>query len=52
MKNYLQYILESKQKFFDTYKDLNLPQSYNTFIEYVDKLQPGTEPSYETLKFK
>lgn len=50
--DYLQYILESKHEFFDTYKDLNLPQYYNTFIEYVDKLQPGTEPEYNALKFK
>jgi len=51
-KDYLQYILESKQKFFDTYKDLNLPPYYNTFIEYVDKLQPGTEPEYDALQVK
>ena len=51
-KDYLQYILESKQKFFGTYKDLNLPQHYNTFIEYVDKLQPGTEPNYAALQVK
>ena len=50
--DYLQYVLESKQEFFDTYKDLNLPQYYNTFIEYVDKLQPGTKPTYNALKFK
>jgi len=51
-KEYLQDIFESKQKFFNTYKDLNLPQYYNTFIEYVDKLQPGTEPKYDDLKIK
>jgi hypothetical protein len=49
-KDYLQYMLESKQKFFKTYKDLKFPQYYNTFIEYVDKLQPGTEPNYDVLK--
>lgn len=51
-KEYLQDIFERKQEFFDTYKDLNLPQYYNTFIEYVDKLQPGTEPKYDVLKIK
>lgn len=51
-KEYLQDIYESKQEFFDTYKDLNLPWYYNTFIEYVDKLQPGTEPKYDALKIK
>lgn len=51
-KDYRQNVFESKQEFFDTYKNLNLPQYYNTFIEYVDKLQPGTEPKYEALKFK
>jgi serine/threonine protein kinase len=50
--DYLQYVLESKQNFFDTYKNLNLPQYYNTFIEYVDNLQPGTEPNYDALKLK
>ena len=50
-KDYLQDVLESKQEFFDNYKNLNLPQYYN-IIEYVDKLQPGTEPKYEDLKFK
>ena len=50
-KEYLQYVLESKHKFFDTYKDLNLLQYYNTFIEYVYQLQPGTEPKYDALKF-
>ena len=49
-REYFQDVLESKQEFFDTYKDLKLPQYYNTFIEYVDKLQPGTEPKYEALK--
>ena len=49
-KDYLQYILESKQAFFDTYRNLNLPPYYNTFIEYVDKLQPGTEPEYDALQ--
>jgi serine/threonine protein kinase len=52
-KDYLQDVFESKQEFFDdTYKNLNLSQYYNTFIEYVDKLQPGTEPKYEALKLK
>jgi serine/threonine protein kinase len=53
-KDYRQNVFESKQQFFDTYtyKNLNLPQYCNTFIEYVDKLQPGTEPKYEALKFK
>lgn len=51
-KDYLQYIFDSKQNFFGTYKDLNLPLYYNTFIEYVDKLQPGTEPKYDALKIK
>lgn len=49
-KDYLQYVLEKKQEFFDTYKNLNLPQYYNKFIEYVDKLQPGTEPKYQSIK--
>ena len=49
-KDYLQYILESKQEFFNIYKDLNLCQYYNTLIEYVDKLEPGTEPKYDALK--
>jgi hypothetical protein len=49
-KDYLQCILESKQEFFNTYKDLNLSQHYNTLIEYVDQLQPGTEPKYDILK--
>ena len=49
-KDYLHDVLERKQEFFDTYEDLGLPQYYNTFIEYVDKLQPGTEPKYEALQ--
>jgi vaccinia related kinase len=52
IKDYHQFILESKDMFFDTYKNLNLPQYYNTFIEQVDKLQPGTDPNYDALKLK
>ena len=52
-KDYIQYVLKGKQEFFDTsYKDLDLPQYYNTFIEYVNQLQPGTKPKYNVLKFK
>jgi hypothetical protein len=51
-KDYLQYILDSKQEFFDNYKNLNLPQYYKTLIEYVDKLQPGDDPKYDTLMIR
>ena len=51
-KNYMNYILESKQEFFNTYKNQNFSQYLVTLIEYVDKLQPGTEPKYDSLKIK
>jgi hypothetical protein len=51
-KDYLQYVLENKQTFFDTYKNLDLPEYCNTFIEHVDNLTPGTEPAYDALKLK
>jgi len=49
-KDYLQYVFESKQNFFDTYENLKLPNYYNAFIQLVDELQPGTEPNYNDLK--
>jgi serine/threonine protein kinase len=49
-KDYMQYILDSKQEFFNNYHNWNFPQYLNTLIEYVDKLQPGDEPKYDTLK--
>jgi hypothetical protein len=45
-KDYHNFILEEKQKLFNNYKQLNLPVSCNKFIEYVDKLKPGSEPKY------
>jgi hypothetical protein len=50
--NYLNDILRLKEKFFRTYKDLHLPQYYNTFIEYVNKLTPGDNPNYDALMIK
>jgi len=49
-KDYLSDIFNSKEEFFNTYKDLNLPEYVNTFIEYVNKLQPGEDPEYDALK--
>ena len=49
---YKDYLLNSKQKFFETYKHDNIDQRIKTFIEYVDTLQPGIEPMYDSLKFK
>jgi len=51
-KDYLQYILESKEEFFANYKDLPIPQEYKTLINYVDKLQPGEDPNYDSLMIK
>jgi hypothetical protein len=50
-KEYSEYILNSKHEFFVTYKELNIPQFFISFIEEVDKLEPGTEPDYNALKF-
>ena len=50
--DYTNYILTEKQKFFDDYKKMSIPPSHKTFIECVDKLEPGTSPKYDALKFK